>query len=175
MIARTRSIPFSPRLRRNALLVDYRSMTKTNRVLFLCTGNYYRSRYAEEIFNHHAGREGLGWHAFSRGVAGKLFPENVGPMSPYTLQALQAKGIVPGGAGRYPELCTLADFADAALVVALKDAEHRPMIEQRFAGVAHRVEYWDVDDIEDLDATTALGRIDELVRLLIGSLQGRSR
>jgi len=55
-------------------------MNKTNRVLFLCTGNYYRSRYAEEIFNHQAGLEGLGWHASSRAVAEKLFPENVGPV-----------------------------------------------------------------------------------------------
>ncbi|MGM4967020.1 hypothetical protein AB7714_26215 [Tardiphaga sp. 1201_B9_N1_1] len=28
-------------------------------VLFLCTGNYYRSRYAEELFNHLARRAGL--------------------------------------------------------------------------------------------------------------------
>ena len=150
-------------------------MNKTNRVLFLCTGNYYRSRYAEEIFNHQAGRDGLGWHAFSRAVAEKLFPENVGPMSPYTLNALQAKGIAPGGASRDPVLCTNDDFAQAALVVALKDSEHRPMIERRFAGVAHRVEYWNVDDIEFLDPPTALGKIDDLVGRLIGSLQRRSR
>jgi protein-tyrosine phosphatase len=147
-------------------------MNKTNRVLFLCTGNYYRSRYAEEIFNHQAGLEGLGWQAFSRGVAENLlFPENVGPMSPYTLNALQAKGIAPGGATRDPVLCTVDDFAQAALVVALKDSEHRPMIERRFAGVAHRVEYWNVDDIEFLDPPTALGKIDELVGRLIGSLR----
>jgi protein-tyrosine phosphatase len=150
-------------------------MNKSNRVLFLCTGNYYRSRYAEEIFNHRAVVEGLGWYAFSRAVAEKLFPENVGPMSPYTLNALQAKGIAPGGAARDPVLCTVDDFAQAALVVALKDAEHRPMIERRFAGVAHRVEYWNVDDIEFLDPPTALGKIDELVGRLIGSLPSRSR
>jgi protein-tyrosine phosphatase len=150
-------------------------MKKNNRVLFLCTGNYYRSRYAEEIFNHRVGLEGLGWRAFSRAVAEKLFPENVGPMSPYTLEALQAKGIEPGGAARNPVLCTVDDFAEAELVVALKDTEHRPMIEHRFAGVAHRVEYWDVDDIEYLDPQTALGKIDDLVGLLIGSLQGRAR
>ena len=55
--------------------------------------------------------------------------------------------------------------------VALKEAEHRPMIEHRFASVAHRIEYWDVDDIEFLDPPTALGKIDEQVRLLIGRLQ----
>jgi protein-tyrosine phosphatase len=145
-------------------------MNKTNRVLFLCTGNYYRSRYAEEIFNHQAGREGLSWRAFSRAVAEKLFPENVGPMSPYALDALQAKGIFAGGATRNPVLCTVDDFAEAELVVALKDAEHRPMIERRFAGAANRVEYWNVDDIEFLDPPRALGKIDELVGRLIRSL-----
>ncbi|EJN07440.1 protein-tyrosine-phosphatase [Bradyrhizobium sp. YR681] len=150
-------------------------MSKTNRVLFLCTGNYYRSRYAEEIFNHRVGHEGLGWHAFSRAVAETLSPQNVGPISPYALEALQAKGIAPGGATRNPVLCTLDDFAQAELVVALKDAEHRPMVAQRFAGVAHRVQYWDVDDIEYLDPKTALGKIDEQVGLLIGSLQIRAR
>jgi protein-tyrosine phosphatase len=146
-------------------------MNKTNRVLFLCTGNYYRSRYAEEVFNHRARLEGLGWVSFSRAVAEKLSPENVGPISPHTLQALQAKGIEAEGAGRNPVLCNVADFTDAELVVALKEAEHRPMIEQRFSGVANRIEYWDVDDIEFLDPPTALGKIDELVRMLIGRLQ----
>jgi protein-tyrosine phosphatase len=149
-------------------------MNKNNRVLFLCTGNYYRSRYAEEIFNHQVRREGLGWRAFSRAVAEKLSPENVGPISSHALNALQARSIAPGGAARNPVLCTVDDFAEAELVVALKDAEHRPMIEHRFAGVAHRVEYWDVDDIEYLDPQTALGKIDELVGLLIRRLQIRA-
>jgi protein-tyrosine phosphatase len=38
-------------------------------ILFLCTGNYYRSRFAEELFNHHAERAGLYWVAQSRGLA----------------------------------------------------------------------------------------------------------
>ncbi|BAL78203.1 low molecular weight phosphatase family protein [Bradyrhizobium cosmicum] len=150
-------------------------MNKNNRVLFLCTGNYYRSRYAEEVFNHRAGLEGLDWLSFSRAVAESLSPENVGPISRYALEALQAKGIAPAGAARHPVLCTFDDFAGAELVIALKDAEHRPMVERRFAGVAHRVQYWDVDDIEYLDPPTALARIDEQVGLLIGRLQMRAR
>jgi hypothetical protein len=35
-------------------------------VLFLCTGNYYRSRFAEVLFNSVAGKMGLPWRASSR-------------------------------------------------------------------------------------------------------------
>ncbi len=38
-------------------------------VLFLCTGNYYRSRFAEALFNAVAGKMGLPWKATSRGLA----------------------------------------------------------------------------------------------------------
>jgi protein-tyrosine phosphatase len=46
-------------------------------VLFLCTGNYYRSRYAEELFNHLARAEGIGWRAFSRGAGEKGSPDKI--------------------------------------------------------------------------------------------------
>ncbi|MBR0966129.1 low molecular weight phosphatase family protein [Bradyrhizobium diazoefficiens] len=146
-------------------------MNKPKLVLFLCTGNYYRSRYAEEVFNHRAGLEGLDWVSFSRAVAETLSPENVGPISRHALEALNANGITSAGAARHPVLCTVDDFARAELVIALKDAEHRPMVERRFAGVAHRVQYWDVDDIDYLDPPTALARIVEQVGLLIESLK----
>ena len=38
-------------------------------VLFLCTCNYYRSRFAEIVFNHKARKAGLDWQATSRGLA----------------------------------------------------------------------------------------------------------
>jgi protein-tyrosine phosphatase len=38
-------------------------------VLFLCTGNYYHSRFAEILFNSVASRMGLPWRASSRGLA----------------------------------------------------------------------------------------------------------
>src|SRR6266446_4485609 len=48
-------------------------------VLFLCTGNFYRSRFAEIYFNWLAPREKLLWRADSRGLA--LDPTNFGPLS----------------------------------------------------------------------------------------------
>ena len=122
-------------------------MSTENRILFLCTGNYYRSRYAEELFNHRATTEGLAWRALSRGLAEHGSPDNIGPMSRFALEALQLKAVLPAGAIRYPQPCSLADFDKAQLVVALNESEHRPMIERRFPELGDRITYWDVDDV----------------------------
>ena len=146
-------------------------MMEAKSILFLCTGNYYRSRYAEELFNHLAKVEGVGWHAFSRGAAEKSSPDNVGPMSRFAREALDAKGIAPEGATRSPQPCSLADFAQARIVIALKEAEHRPLIERRFPEVADQIIYWHVDDIEFAHPSVALAMIDENVRDLVSRLK----
>jgi protein-tyrosine phosphatase len=146
-------------------------MASSGQILFLCTGNYYRSRYAEELFNHLARAEGVAWRAFSRGAADKGSPDNVGPMSRFTREALEAQGIVAEGALRDPRPCSPADFDQAEIVIALKEAEHRPLIERRFPEVASRVLYWHVDDIDFALPSTALPMIDRLVRELIATLK----
>jgi protein-tyrosine phosphatase len=148
-------------------------MSVSNQVLFLCTGNYYRSRYAEQLFNHLAMIEGLPWRAFSRGLAEYSSPYNIGPMSRFALEALQQKAIVPEGATRYPRPCALADFDQAQLVIALKETEHRPLIARRFPGIADRVRYWHVDDIELAAPSVALAMIDSLVSDLILTLRAQ--
>jgi protein-tyrosine phosphatase len=52
-------------------------------VLFLCTGNHYRGRFAEESFNHEAERVGLDWIApvtrSRRGTAAKTGNAAINP------------------------------------------------------------------------------------------------
>ena len=140
-------------------------------VLFLCTGNYYRSRYAEEVFNHAARIRGITWMAFSRGAAERGSPDNVGSMSVYALSALAAQGIVSEGTTRYPQPCTPQDFEQAHLVIALNDAEHRPLIERRFPEVAKSVVYWKVEDIALAAPSVALAMIDDQIRELLSELE----
>jgi protein-tyrosine phosphatase len=83
-------------------------------ILFLCTGNYYRSRFAEELFNHHAELAGLDWVAQSRGLALKRGAHNVGPISPFALHALKETVITPRGADRFPRQCTVDDLSGGA-------------------------------------------------------------
>jgi protein-tyrosine phosphatase len=65
----------------------------------------------------------------------------------------------------------LADFDQASLIIALKEVEHRPMVERRFPHVAARIEYWHVDDIEFAPPEVALAMIDQAIEKLILRLQ----
>src|SRR5580704_13618415 len=79
------------------------------KVIFVCSANYYRSRYAEHYFNWLARREELGWTADSRGLmVGKW--GNIGPISQHTSDALERRGIPLGENPREPKPLTLADL-----------------------------------------------------------------
>jgi protein-tyrosine phosphatase len=144
-------------------------------VLFLCTGNYYRSRFAEELFNHHAERAGHDWIAQSRGLALERGVHNVGPISPFALCALREMAVITRCADRFPQQCTTDDLADADLVVAVKEAEHRPLMRERFAEWEHRLSYWNIHDIEDAAPGDALNLLAQEVRTLLLLLREKAR
>ena len=139
-------------------------------VLFLCTGNYYRSRYAELLFNARAAQLGLPWQADSRGLNLAAGINNVGPISPFVAYRLTRRGIDFTASDRYPMQATDADFERADLVIALKETEHRPMIEAHFPRWADQVEYWRVDDIDVATPDQALGLIDANLESLLQRL-----
>lgn len=142
----------------------------TSRVLFLCTGNYYRSRFAEHLFNHLVPDYGLPWQAFSRGLAIEMVDEHAGPISPFTLQGLAARGIPFGAPARGPIALSEQDLAAAHHIVALKQAEHRPLLSRTFPDWVERVEYWHVHDIDVALPEDALPQIEEAVQGLLNRL-----
>jgi protein-tyrosine phosphatase len=136
-------------------------------VLFLCTGNYYRSRFAEIRFNSMAGKMGLQWRASSRGLALERGIKNVGPMAVSAIKALQALGVQDEAISRMPAQVTTDDFERVALIVALKQAAHLPLLQERFPTWLEKTEFWHVDD-----APEVLGLIEREVMTLVARLLG---
>ena len=137
-------------------------------ILFICTGNYYRSRYSEALFNHEASRRGLDWRAFSRGLAIHLAPPG---LSPHAFRRLQERGIPRDGTGANPVQVQEADFQRAARVVALKETEHRPLMAWLHPGWENRIAYWEISDLDAATAGVALTAIEARVLALIGELE----
>ncbi len=140
-------------------------------VLFLCTGNYFRSRFAEALFNYLAEKEGLQWEALSRGLAIHLV---AGDLSPHTEIALRTRRIDKNHTGTSRIQATVNDFHKADMIIALRGAEHRPMMMQMFPEWVHNITYWEVRDIDESDPQDSLAIIEELVKELILSLKPRS-
>ncbi len=151
------------------------SPTPCKTLLFLCTGNYYRSRFAEILFNDTAEKLGLLWTATSRGLALERGINNVGPMAANAREVLAARGIGADAAcSRFPIQATVADFEAADWIVALQQSEHLPLLEERYSAQgrcvnhawADKIEFWDVED-----APHALPLIEREVLQLAARLQ----
>jgi protein-tyrosine phosphatase len=139
-------------------------------VLFLCTGNYYRSRFAEILFNTAAARQGLAWQAESRGLALELGVNNVGPLSAHAIQRLNQLGIPFEAYLRMPRQAEEVELEQARLVIALDGDEHRPMLLARHPHQVERVEYWNIRDLQDASPAEALPQLERAIRDLIHRL-----
>ncbi len=136
------------------------------RILFLCSGNYYRSRYAELVFNREAGRRNLDWLADSAGLAEIFHPGTVGPISPYVLARL---GPLPEPI-RFPRHARPEDF-QAHRIIALKESEHRPMLAARYPAFLPQVEFWNIHDTDVAMPQITLDALDRAIEALLQDLE----
>jgi protein-tyrosine phosphatase len=145
-------------------------------LLFLCTGNYYRSRFAEEMFNSLAPAQCPDWSATSRGIAVDLGTDNIGPIALAAARALAARGLpFDRERARMPMQVTIDDLDRADHIVALKQTEHFPLMRERFpfwltANDPSRIEYWEIHDVDRWTPDQALPLIEQCVTDLIARL-----
>lgn len=139
-------------------------MNRSQRILFLCTANYYRSRFAELYCNHLAELWGLGVRADSAGLEmAKWRDFNPGELSEHTLETLETLGVAVARPPRAPKQFDLLMMDGGTRIIALCDREHRPMVVRDFPGALERIEFWTVEDIEFESPARALARIRESV------------
>lgn len=143
-------------------------------VLFICTANYYRSRFSEYLFDSLATSAGLPWRAFSRGLR-TWMADGQGPIASCTVERLTSLGIDLDQPIRFPIPLTEADLRTADLVVAVKEDEHRAMIGEQFPEWADRVEYWHIDDIDCVPPCEALPACQLRVEALVKELEDGAR
>ncbi len=144
----------------------------TKRVLFICTGNYYRSRFAEMLFNALASQKDLDWTADSRGL--EPGSSNIGPVYPGVLDQLKKLGFPSLGEPRFPVRLERSDLLSADLIVAINEMEHRPLMSRRFGEWSDQTLYWDVPDLNLMSVEDAFATIERHVIELVHQLQNHS-
>ncbi len=124
---------------------------KNKQIIFICTGNYYRSRLSEELFNYYIRQTDLPWEATSRGMVDSSGLKGI---SPVAFQYLDVRGLSPSiDPTRNPSPLRVSDLEEAALLIALNREEHEPMLRERFGQIPKileqkgRLRFWNVCDV----------------------------
>ena len=152
------------------MLFSLATIHAMHKLLFLCTANYYRSRFAEIFFNRLSSQHKLDWVAESRGIAMEVAADNIGPISEHAINGLQSRGISVGEDLRFPIQLQEQDLKQADLIIALDEQEHRPYMRQRFPDWVNKIEYWHVHDLHVSIADDALPVAEREIRAMVERL-----
>ncbi len=106
---------------------------------------------------------------------------NEGPMARPAVQALRNHGVsLDPLLTRMPIQVEIADLESAHHIVALKQAEHLPLMQERFSAWLRsagsgRIEYWHVHDTDQMAPDDALPLIAKQVYGLMNRLAGENQ
>ena len=124
------------------------------KILFVCTANIYRSRFAEEVFNSLAINRGASLRAFSAGL--KVGEYTTRKIYYPALEQLERYNITPQ---RENDLSTHIDELDLDeydKIICMDEPEHRPMVEQNMNLKGREVVYWNIVDIPEEESRISL-------------------
>ncbi len=146
------------------------STVKMKTILFVCTGNYYRSRLAELYFNQLAQKHKLPWKALSVGTEADQ-GHNEGPISIHTIEACAEFNIPLAKPYRFPEQIAKGHLTEASTIILLNEEEHLPYLQSKFPDhINSNITSWKILDIDYEKPETAIQalmiKVDDLVETL---------
>ncbi|WP_224488364.1 arsenate-mycothiol transferase ArsC [Robertkochia flava] len=144
-------------------------MKKNYDVLFICTGNYYRSRFAEILFNHQCQIQNLEFTSISRGL--KLWSGNEGPLSRHTKAYMEQQEIDITEYLHMPRSLSLQDLRSAPRIIAMDETEHKVLMQDQFPDWAEKITYWQFEDDYIKDPDQVLPGLDRKVTELVDALK----
>lgn len=116
------------------------------KIYFICMGNYYRSRLAEELFSHYAGLYNISANVDSGGIDKIPNPMNVGTIGTAVIEYLRALNITPRTSNRLPKNCSLKDLESSDYIICTYEKEQRKIFENQFPRFKNKVIYWNIPD-----------------------------
>ena len=144
------------------------------RILFLCTGNYFRSRFSQVLFQHliEINQATGALQVDSAGLKVDPSSGNIEPMAPEAISAVQDRGIPMDPASlAAPKQVTEADLHAADVVVAVDEAAHRPMVQQQFPAWEDKIRFWLVKDLGEEDGVDPIAQLEHRVQQLFDELK----
>jgi len=131
---------------------------------------------AEELFNFWAQAFELDWRARSAGLREDMSASpNEGPISEHAVRMLTESGFPVASSERNPRSVTEEDLEANELIICLHRSEHEAMLKKRFPGHGSEILYWEVADIQYLEAEKAFRMIQNRVQRLISLLNTTGR
>jgi len=142
-----------------------------NSVLFVCTGNYYRSRFAELYFNKLAQEHKLPWRATSVGTEADQ-GHNEGPISIHTVEACALYKIPLTQPYRFPEQIAEDHLREAFTIILLNEEEHMPYLISKFPDhINSKITSWNILDVDYEKPENAIKQLSIKVETLIETLK----
>lgn len=140
-----------------------------NKILFVCTGNYYRSRFAEIYFNVQSEKRNLDWNAFSKGfdISNN---SNIGLISNHVICELQELKISLPNDLTFPKILTENDLMQAKKIIAMNLSEHKPFVLKQFPTWIDKFTFWSIYDLYEEEASLSLKKLKNKIDQLLHDL-----
>ena len=138
------------------------------KVLFVCTWNIHRSRFAEEVFNYLAKKSNSKYQAFSAGfkVGGYKFRTIYSP----ALDNLKKINIVPLRSNDFSKHIDDVDLSEYDRIICMDEVEHKPMVLANSSLQNNLFEYWNIIDEPKMKSELSLQKCYQKVENLLRDL-----